>query len=309
MKIIMKNMKYLLCLVLLGVSTMARADLKTTTRTVMGEGSRDDMTLGASTFTRYVRAGAERSETSIAMGAMKINTVALHICDPSQDVQLDPNLKIYALLPQDNAASAGARTHGDATAKDEKTKDEKTTGKVVITYGVKDLGEAIVAGWNTRHYLVASHMERSGCIGDGATDSKTEYWIADIKDANPCKDATPKVPMMPVDANEKCRIETVTKGDVAAYGKIFGGLVVRQKMYNGDALLMTVEVTSLSQAKLDDALFEIPKDYKKVSPEEFQKQQSAAMVKAMTSAQNQNGDNQNGDDAGDDNKKDDAMKN
>jgi hypothetical protein len=37
----------------------------------------------------------------------------------------------------------------------------------------------------------------------------------------------------------------------------------------------------LSQAKLGDELFTIPADFKKVSPEEFQKAQSEAMVKAM----------------------------
>jgi hypothetical protein len=40
-------------------------------------------------------------------------------------------------------------------------------------------------------------------------------------------------------------------------------------------------MTSLSQAKLGDELFAVPAGYKKVTPDEFDKQKQAAMMKAM----------------------------
>lgn len=78
-----------------------------------------------------------------------------------------------------------------------------------------------------------------------------------------------------------CKVQVELKGDSDKFLNINKGLILRQKMYNGNMPLMTTEVTSLSQAKLGDELFTVPADFKKVSAEEFQKAKTEAMVKAM----------------------------
>jgi hypothetical protein len=257
----------------LGVCSMAHADIKYTTEMTLAgapEGTPKTMTL------RAVKPNFERSETRQKIGAYEMQTISIRECGKKQTTQLAPNLKIYAVVPDYDGE--GGTSQDGSTAKAGKP----TTGKMVMTYAIKDLGEETILNFKTRHYVIETETVSSGCAGDGANKLKQEIWVSDVRDANPCPDDNTITSMSQAMSRRDCKIEVETKGDFDKYREIYKGLVLRQIMYNSDAPMMTLEVTSLSQAKLGDELFTVPADFKKVSAEEFQKAQSEAMVKAMT---------------------------
>lgn len=236
---------------------------------------------GKSVTLRAVKANAERSEIRTKFGAMEMNQITLRLCDKNQEVRLDPSLKMYTSRPLRNTAAVKAANGKAANA----VAGGQETGKVVSTYAVQELAGEEVAGFKTRHYLISTKLQMSGCVGNSDIDTKVEIWVADIKDASACADSISTAEAYAAAAKESCQVTYEQKGDVAAYAKAYNGLIVRQKIYNGDQVLMTTEMTSLSQAKLDDTLFTIPGDYKKVSEEEFQRAQSQAMMEAMIKGQ------------------------
>jgi hypothetical protein len=267
----MKN--WLVVLGVLGVGGMAHGDIKYATETTIAgapAGTPKTVTL------RAVKPNFERSETTQKFGPMETKTVSLRECGKKQTIQLAPDLKIYAVIPDyGSEGDAGGGTGSTPGA------NKPTTGKMVMTYAVKDLGEETILNFKTRHYMIETEMVSSGCAGNGTTKLKQEIWVSDVRDANPCPNENSITSMSQAMSRRDCKIEVETKGDFEKYTEIYKGLVLRQIMYNGDAPFMTIEVTMLSQAKLGDELFTIPADFKKVSPEEFQKAQSEAMVKAM----------------------------
>lgn len=247
-------------------ASTSHADLKYTQTTKSSVG------MGGSSVTQMIRPGAQRTETQINMGSMKMTYTTLLLCKPRQEYRIDDTAKVYTVIPSLAARSAAGK--GSASA------GKSGTGKMVMTYAVQSLGQEKVAGRSAAHYKVTTKMESSGCAGNSKTNMVTEYWVADIKGASACAfDPASYTPYVPPAGG--CKITFQTKGDVAALRKIFSGLVVRMKMNMG-SVVSTTEITSLSQAKLPDSLFKIPADYKKVSEQEFQKIQSQAMAHSMS---------------------------
>jgi hypothetical protein len=267
----MKNL--LVALGVLGVCSMARADIKYTTEMTLAgapEGTPKTTTL------RAVKPNFERTESRQKIATYEMQTISIRECGKKQTTQLAPNLKIYAVVPDYDGE--GGTAQGGSTPKAGKP----ATGKMVMTYAIKDLGEETILDFKTRHYMIETETVSSGCAGDGTNKLKQEIWVSDVRDANPCPDDNTITSMSQAMSRRDCKIEVETKGDFDKYREIYKGLVLRQIMYNDDKPFMTMEVTSLSQAKLGDELFTVPADFKKVSAEEFQKAQSDAMVKAMT---------------------------
>lgn len=255
----------------------AHADIKYTQETRMNE--EQNAQAPTSVMIRSVSPDAERTEMRSTYGKMQVNNVTIRLCAKNQEIQIDDALKIYAIKPLNETV-----TDKPDDAKSDAKPDEKAgakTGKIISTYVVKDLGEEMVAGFKTRHYLTTTDLKFSGCVGNNEMESKVEIWVSDIQDATPCAAKFDPATAYAAMAKGDCKMSFEQKGDVDAYSKIYKGIILRQKIYDGGKVLMTQEVTSLSQAKLDNTLFTIPADYKKVTPEEFQTAQSAAMMKAM----------------------------
>jgi hypothetical protein len=280
----------------------AHADIKYTMVMKMADGK------VANSTTKYVRQGAQRDETNISMGPVQMKQVSLRLCEKDQYIQLDPKLKIYAVLDQ-SAGGGGSATGGTPG----KPASAPATGKMTVTTNVKELAPETIAGFKTRHYMITMSMVSSGCAGNSNTNMKSEIWVADIKDASPCKAEgfDPKNYAGP--GRSDCKITYEQKGDVAAVSKAYNGLIMRMKMYDGDKVTATQEVTMLSQAKLDNDPFVIPADYKKVSSLEFQQAQSRAMMEAMTTGANSSAkndaeadDNENDSDANEGNTENDG---
>jgi hypothetical protein len=255
-----------LCVLIGLTSTLAHADLKYTTETEIA-----GMPAGVpkSTMVRMVKPNLERIETVQKIGPASIQTVMLRDCKKNQSIQLDPQLKIYTVMPALLDSNGRMSTRGSGGA---------STGKMSITYAVKDLGSETIINRKTRHYSVAFTMQSSGCAGTGKISSKQEIWVSDVRGASPCKFDRDMIPGMAAVTHRNCKIKVETKGDAKKYGVIMDGLILRQKTYNGNTLLSTQEVTALSQSKLNDSLFKVPAGYKKVSPQEFQKLRSKAML-------------------------------
>lgn len=259
---------------LLGACSAANADIKYTTEMTM-EGMGDAMPKTV-TF-RAVKPNFERNEMRQTIGTYQMNNVTIRECGKKQTIKIDPSLKIYAIVPDGEAGE----TTPDGKPKPQSKKEPKT-GHMVMTYKVQDLGEEEVAGFKTRHYMIDTEMTSTGCAGNGTTKIKQEIWVSDIRDANPCPADSSSTSISDAMSRSDCKITVETKGDFALYGEIYRGLILRQKTYNGDKVMMTTEVTMLSQAKFeDDSLFTVPADYKQVSDKEFQNAQTQAMMKAM----------------------------
>jgi len=250
-----------------------------------------------------VKEGAQRKESSIQVGPVSMNDVTITLCDKKQRLRLDDKLKIYAVLPMDaddtlanpmagmmgairGALPPGVKIPG---LPGEAPAGEPQTGKIVSTVTAEDLGEDTVAEVKTRHWMLTMQNEMSGCAGNGTRTMKMEAWTANFDEPLFCPDAELSNPVRDyqrrANPNPQCKITFEMRGEgMEAYGKIFRGLVLRLKMYAdaaSDKPVMTQEVTMLTRAKQDDALFAAPADYKQVTPEEFEQMRAQAMMRQM----------------------------
>lgn len=257
-----------------GACSIANADIKYTTETTM-EGMGDAMP--KSVTLRAVKPNFERSEMRQTIGTYQMNHITIRECGKKQTIKLDPSLKIYAIVADGESGSDEVTPDGKP-----KKKGEPKTGHMVMNYKVQDLGEEEVAGFKTRHYMIDTEMTSTGCAGNSTTKLKQEIWVSDIRDANPCPADSSTTNMGEAMSRTDCKITVETKGDFARFNEIYKGLILRQKTYNDGKVMMTTEVTMLSQAKFeDDTLFTVPADYKLVSDKDFQSAQSKALMKGM----------------------------
>ncbi|HEX8237836.1 MAG TPA: DUF4412 domain-containing protein [Abditibacteriaceae bacterium] len=232
--------------------------------------------------TTWIKKSAQRVEMSQQIGAYKWQEVTLTLCEKRQSIRLDEALKIYTVSSLDGSSSttvsAGAKA---APAKASNAKP--TTGKVTMTVSVKGLGEETVAGRKARHYMISTRYQTSGCAGNGDNSSKMEIWVTDyqLPDFN-CGDK-PGDWRSYVHASDSCSVTSEQKGDIAAWQAAYKGLIVKMKIYDeaGTKEVMTQEMTALSEAKLDDALFTVPAGFKQLSAKEYDDARQQAMTKVM----------------------------
>jgi hypothetical protein len=286
---------------LAGQGNGARADMKYTTESRMAGAAG---AVPTQVITTAVRKNQKRVETLLNMGPVQRNTVMLTLCDKKQEITLDPELKIYMVAPLGGETDP-PKSQATATPDRAATGAKSGTGRVISTASVEDLGEEMVADTKARHYRLTSHIQTSGCVGDSDITSKSEIWVADLREPSDC-DLTSFDPAQAYSrVKPDCNVTFEQRGDKDAYAKVYNGLILRHKIFGEDGKpMMTQEVTSLSRAKLEDhALFSVPEGFRQVSADEFQKAQSEAMMKAMMSQSSRSqSDNTGGAGAGDENK-------
>lgn len=258
------------------LASSARADVRYTQETRMAD--EQNAANSTSLITRSVSPVGERTDVTSIFGEIRIDQTTIRLCEKNQEIQLNSGLKIYTLKPLNETKPAQPADH---TANTERDKNEKGTGKIVTNYIVKDLGEEMVANFKTHHYMVTTELKFSGCIGDNTMESKVEVWVSDVKEASPCAQKSDPTDAYASLSQDNCKLSFEQKGDIAAYAKAFDGILMRQKIYDGDKVLMVQEVTSFSQAKLGEELFAVPAGYKQVTPEQLQTQQATEMMNAM----------------------------
>jgi hypothetical protein len=234
--------------------------------------------------TTFIKGKRERSETVMEMGAMKSNTVTLTLCDTHQVVTMDPDLKLYTLTPMDSSPATSPAGDGAAPAGQAKPpKEKEDTGRVLTTYAIQDLGTEKVGNLNARHFMVTMRMERSGCAGKGDNTMKMETWVAPGQIGGlDCPERVPSSAPRELRNEKGCRITFETRGDTGLLRDVFSGIVVRQRMYSGDKVVMAQEVKDISSDPLDASLFAPPSDYKQVSPQEFAEAKRKAQMASLT---------------------------
>jgi len=270
----LKTTLYVTLLLICALVAGAHADIKYTQTMTMGN---DPDAAPMMHTSHFVAPGKERNETEMAMGSYHSKEAIITICQPEQTIHIDDALKIYAI---DNATSSASTP--SMMGNHRESQEKPGTGKIAVNVKVTDLKPEKVAGWDTKHYMVEMHTQNSGCVGNGSSDVKMELWVADVKDAHGCKSKVDYGTLLGRREGGKCKITYETTGDFARLAGIWDGLVMRQKIYGSDGkVTMTMEITSLSQAKLDDNIFTVPQGYTKVSMDDYNKQRQQAMMKAM----------------------------
>lgn len=292
----------------LALSPSVHADIRYTTQMQMGDaggtgaGAAPAGAAPAIRTTTFIKDMHERVETDMSMGPIQMHQVTLTLCDKHQNVKLDDALKIYTTSPI-GVASFGPPSRPGAPGH-QMPEGKPGVGHVDMTFAVQDLGTEKVADLDTHHYKVSIHMQTSGCLGAGDSTMVMEEWLADVNGGLNCPERYAESRMVP-NANG-CQITYDMKGDWQKMRDMQGGMVVRQKIYNGDKVIMTSDMRAYSEAALDDSLFVVPADYKEVSQKDFDKAEADAMRKNMMGgmgnmfkspdggdAANPNGDNAN----------------
>jgi hypothetical protein len=273
----------------------AHADIKYTQTMTVGDNP--DATPMMHTA-HFVAPGKERNETEMNMGNFKSKEAIITICQPRQIIHIDDALKIYAI--DDNTSSAPGAP--PVMQNHSQSHEKAGTGKIAINVKVTDLKPEKIAGWDTKHYMVEMHIQNSGCVGDDSSDMKMELWVADVKDAHACKENVDYGAILGRREGGKCKVTYETTGDYGRLAGIWNGLIMRQKTYDANGkVTIDQEITSLSQAKLDDNVFAIPKGYTKLSIEDYNKQRNQAMMQALMGGGNDNNAGNNDDNSNDQN--------
>lgn len=277
-----------LALILLPVCT-ARADVRYTTEIKLGSGpAKSDgkaESTGAMRTTTFVKDNNERVESSMKIGPMQMNSVTITLCGQKRVLKLDPALKMYTSermgAPSYSPVAASPGIPGGP--KPRSSSKKKGEGKIITTFTVQDMGREKLNNLDTQHSMLTIRTQSSGCPGDSDNTMKMEMWVAPIPTVN-CPDRYadgPSVLAGDGDADDGCKITYEFKGDVDAAKKLQGGMVVQMKMYDKDKVVMMQELREHSLALLDKTLFEVPADFKQVTPEQFAKMQQDAMMKAI----------------------------
>lgn len=276
---------------------IARADMRWTTEmkvdigSVMGPGAAgaaDAMGQPTIAYTTAVKEGAQRKESKMEMGPFSINDVTLTLCEKKQLIQIDEGLKIYTISPLTGNESgfvnpmAGMKMPGMPGPKP----GAPAEGKIVSTVTAEDLGEETVADTPAHHWKITIQNEKSGCAGKGTDTTKMEVWVANFDEPVFCPDSGGSNPVRDLQnaMNPNCKITFESKGDGnEAVTKIFRGLVLRMKILDPktNKPTMTQEVTQLTRAKQDDALFEVPAGFREVKADEYQRLKSQAMMQKL----------------------------
>lgn len=266
--------------------SVAHADLKWTE--VMkfdgGQAGGDEDGPGQMTMTtnKWIKKEATRSETSFSVGPMQMTNADIMRCDTKETILLEPDLKMYAIVPATPGAPGMAAMPGMGSMPGA-PKGKPGKGTSLTEVSVQDLGKETISQIDTQHYVLKMKNTATGCAGNGTTETTMEMWVADIRMPAPCQEVDYKTGIASAfEQDASCDITAEIKGDTALLQKVYSGFVMRMKMAGSKGAPGFIkEVTMLSQAELDDAPFTIPTDWKKVSEKQLQDAKQKAMMKKM----------------------------
>jgi len=189
-------------------------------------------------------------------------TVSLRQCDLKRTVTLNDQAQSYMVVndPQDAAAARAAAMVTGAPVPEEK----KEGGRVEVNSTITDTGERKqIFGLNARH-LKTKVTQKSSDDACTKVDQTFEVdgWYADLgKDVASC--ASSMAP--PVRQSQGCQDAVVEHH--SGSGKPGYPLVQNVTMHNpdGSTMVVSINVTEVSKAPLDAALFDVPASYKQVN--------------------------------------------
>ena len=252
---------------LLTVTNIATADTKVKSRQTSGGQSYEN--------TSYIKGKRQRSETS--GGQM----VTIEQCDLRRNIQLMPAAKVYVINPYDDGTPGS--TANTTTTHTATSTAVKKGGVVTSTVITKDTGERKqMFGYTARHIITTMSMESSpDACSQNNTKMEIDGWYIDATFALDCDLNRQYTAYRPPATAGGCRDRYETK----TIGTAKKGFPVWEKMTmlgaNGAPSFSNInEVVEISQATLDQSLFEIPSDYRQV--EDFASAFSAAYATSQT---------------------------
>ncbi len=241
----------LLVALLFSLAAVASAsDLKYTQQMNAGAG-----TPGGMAFTVFIKGQQERRDMSV-MG-MDISTITL--CPKQQVITVNHKCKLYFIAPMEEGAPMmpmpAAR---QGTGRGE---PPRQGGLVVVENEVRDTGERQkMFGMTARHIMTKMRTDaKEGACHPGHSEMEMDMWVVDLSGAQ--LNCRPKMgegppPTMPQAGGCRDKYEIKSKGSAAS----LAGFPVKFTTGN-----MTMQVTDLSTATLDQSVFEPPAGYKQAS--------------------------------------------
>lgn len=252
----MKNAIIFSFLVVLTFTSGVFADTKVKIRQTMSGQSYENTT--------YIKGKRERSEQN--MGGSQMVTITQ--CDLKRSLQIMPISKTYLVnsweTSQDVPATTTTKTVSAPTIKG---------GIVATTVTIKDTGERKkMFGYEARHLIITMETASSPeACNKTKTKMETDGWYIDVTFGTDCDMERYASYTKQYSAKGGCQ----DKYEMKQNGTGKRGYPIYEKMTmfdeNGKETFTTVnEVLELSKATLDDALFDVPADYREVkNPEEL----------------------------------------
>jgi hypothetical protein len=256
---------------LLTVTGIAGADTKVKSRQTSGGQPYEN--------TIYIKGKRQRSENN--GGQM----ITIEQCDLRRNLQLMPAAKVYTVNPYDDASPSSNTTNTHTTHPQPSAVTKG--GLVTSTVTTKDTGERKqMFGYTARHIITTMVMESSpDACSQNNMRMEIDGWYIDATFALDCDSNRQYTAYRPPVKPGGCRDRYETK----TIGTAKKGFAVYEKMTmlgeNGAQSFSTInEVVEISQATLDQSLFEVPPDYRQV--DDFASAFSAAYANPQASAAN-----------------------
>ncbi|MBV9610808.1 MAG: hypothetical protein JO187_14690, partial [Acidobacteria bacterium] len=236
----------------LTVSSATFADSKVSTR---------NTSMGRTTeATTYIKGPRERTETTLPMNQGKLVTIIQ--CDQKRVITINPADNTCTVFPMDWSETAAATKAAAAATPEapEPTGTERKGGTVTITATTKDTGERQkMFGVTARH--VKSHVSTEAsadACSRGGFSMERDGWYADIAPALACRSHSTSAAQAMEHRTQPpgCRDRIQFKGSMGNLGYPLKETTTMGTV--GHEFTMSSEVTDLSTATLDPALFEIP---------------------------------------------------
>ncbi len=245
----MRNIFLLTAIAIFTFSASTFADVKIKTKQTMSGQTSENTT--------YIK--GKRTRTEMMGGVM----VTVTQCDLNRDLQINPAAKTYLVNLYDDGTPVKQVA---PTTQQTKTTEVTKGGTMFVTTTIKDTGERKqMFGYTARHIIQTIETETSpdACL-PSKTKMEMDMWVIDAEFASGC---TTERYYRPYKSSKPsgCQDKIVPK----TIGSAKSGYPLWQKMTsfdaNGKESFSTIsEVVELSKATLDQALFEIPANYREV---------------------------------------------
>jgi hypothetical protein len=207
--------------------------------------------------TVLVKGSRKRTESGGFMG-MGADVATVEQCDMKRSFQINDEKKLYYIEPF--ADVSDSPSNSNPAVSNPNTPITKG-GTITMTYNINDTGERkTMFGLTARHIKTVMTMQASP---DACSKSdmrvETDGWYIDLPQFT-CPVQAPRNPMARGSNEGGCRDRMIVKQTGA--GKIGFPLTLTQTMGSGaNAFTQTIETVEFSNATLDAALFDIPKNY------------------------------------------------
>jgi len=238
-------------ILLTALTQTAFADVKVKTRQTMSGQTYENTT--------YIKGKRQRAEQN--MGGMQ--TVTITQCDLRRDIRLMPMGKTYMIDPFGDAAA----TQEKPTVTQTKSTTVTTGGTVTTTITIKDTGERKqMFGYAARHLIITTETEPSAdACQKTKTKMETDGWYIDAEWNFNCDRSNEYRNYQTYPQKAGC----TDKYSFKTVGTAKRGYPVWEKMTMFDesgreSMSIVNEVMEISKATLDNALFDIPADYRQV---------------------------------------------